>query len=451
MLKVFLSYARSDGAQAAARLRYELERAKVQVWRDAEDLRGGEDWREQLRAALREVDVVMVMLTPSAVASPYVATEWENALALEKHVVPVLTLPCEVPAALNRLHYRNLGQVENYTLEVIGLINDLKIVWTDIRDSLSALLADPSFSDFYPLVDTLERMVNAEHSPPEVIRAFIFLIRQMNADRRHNCSIRELAGQTITGDYVQSTWPMHRVFVENELIFRALLTEFCTKLKPEDSTPVPIVLVVMNDEEAEELACFDPLSEFLDSSNVQNWTKRYHTNPEEWQPFGSDGSGESIEEIVGHVLESVASPGQVLVPSFKDIRTLVDPRNRRLLKHLRHQGCVVVIDSISIYHPVLQRTLQQSGLDSSAGTSVVTISPTQGFKELVREMTIVFSFSILDTEFNKRCFDDDDEDYGVCEEILDPKKFRKWLVDRITKMANLKAAMQGNIRDFMWK
>ena len=73
MLKIFLSYARKDGAAAAARLRTELERAGFTVWRDIEQMRGGRAWQEQLRAALREVDVVLVLLTPAAVKSKYVA------------------------------------------------------------------------------------------------------------------------------------------------------------------------------------------------------------------------------------------------------------------------------------------------------------------------------------------------------------------------------------------
>ncbi|WP_163999247.1 toll/interleukin-1 receptor domain-containing protein [Pyxidicoccus caerfyrddinensis] len=125
MTKVFLSYARRDGSTAAARLRMELERAGVVVWRDIEGMRGGADWKAQLRAQLRETDAVLVLLTPGAVESKMVTWEWENALTLEKQVIPLLVQPCEVPADLGRLHHHPLHKPEEYALSLMALIRDL--------------------------------------------------------------------------------------------------------------------------------------------------------------------------------------------------------------------------------------------------------------------------------------------------------------------------------------
>jgi hypothetical protein len=125
MLKIFLSYARKDGAAAAARLRAELERAGFTVWRDIEEMRGGQAWKEQLRAALREVEAVLVLLTPGAVESQYVTWEWENALTLPKKVVPLLILPCDPPEELGRLHYHDLSHPDNYSLGFAALLRDL--------------------------------------------------------------------------------------------------------------------------------------------------------------------------------------------------------------------------------------------------------------------------------------------------------------------------------------
>ncbi len=125
MLKIFLSYTRKDGADAAARLRAELERAGFTVWRDIEQMRGGRAWQEQLRAALREVDVVLVLLTPGAVKSKYVTWEWDNGLTLQKRVVPLLMLPCKVPPELARLHYHDLSQADKYVLGFAALMRDL--------------------------------------------------------------------------------------------------------------------------------------------------------------------------------------------------------------------------------------------------------------------------------------------------------------------------------------
>lgn len=125
MIHVFLSYARRDGLEAATKLRGELTAMGFPVWRDIEEMAGGLAWKEQLRAALRQVDVVLVLLTPGSVASTTVEWEWENALTLGKRVIGLLIAPCDVPAELKRLHYHDLSQAETYTLGLARLTRDL--------------------------------------------------------------------------------------------------------------------------------------------------------------------------------------------------------------------------------------------------------------------------------------------------------------------------------------
>ena len=107
MISVFLSYARRDGAEAAAALRRDLGEMGLEVWRDVEEMRGGLAWREQIRAALSRVDAVLVLLTPGAVASETVAWEWQTALAAGRRTIPLLVQPCDIPAPLAALHYHD--------------------------------------------------------------------------------------------------------------------------------------------------------------------------------------------------------------------------------------------------------------------------------------------------------------------------------------------------------
>lgn len=125
MASVLLSYARADGLGASARLRGELEQAGHGVWRDIEAMRGGENWKDQLRQAIREVDVVVVLLTPAAVASRHVLWECDTAQTLGTHLIGVLIAPCTVPDDLAQLHYHDLSTPERYVLGFASLLRDL--------------------------------------------------------------------------------------------------------------------------------------------------------------------------------------------------------------------------------------------------------------------------------------------------------------------------------------
>lgn len=148
--KVFISYARADGASAAAQLRAQLMRAGYTVWRDIEDMQGGLEWVEQLRAALREVDAVIVLLTPSSAASKWVGREWDNALALRKRVIPLLIQDCDIPDELRRLQYHTMATPEDYILGFAALVRDLE----SIRPSSAALASENDQSAGQPPLAT---------------------------------------------------------------------------------------------------------------------------------------------------------------------------------------------------------------------------------------------------------------------------------------------------------
>jgi hypothetical protein len=123
--KILISYARADGLDASARLRGELQQAGYVVWRDIEEMRGGNDWKEQLRQAIAAVDAVVVLLTPASVKSKSVLWECDTAHTLEKSVIGLLISPCDVPDELSNLHYHNLSTTEKYVVGFANLMRDL--------------------------------------------------------------------------------------------------------------------------------------------------------------------------------------------------------------------------------------------------------------------------------------------------------------------------------------
>ena len=90
---VFVSYARADGADIASRLVRDLGVAGIEAWLDRRELYGGLAWRRQIVDAIGEAAYLVLVLTPSALASDVVAWEWQTARRLGACVLPVRADP----------------------------------------------------------------------------------------------------------------------------------------------------------------------------------------------------------------------------------------------------------------------------------------------------------------------------------------------------------------------
>ncbi len=74
---IFISYSRHDGADAAAKLRTELEALGFVIWQDLIALEGDRDWWSQIEDALRSKALhhLVLVVTPAALESKYVRRE----------------------------------------------------------------------------------------------------------------------------------------------------------------------------------------------------------------------------------------------------------------------------------------------------------------------------------------------------------------------------------------
>jgi HEAT repeat protein len=88
MKRVFISYCHENGDFSDA-LRRRLEEAGIPTWQDT-DLYGGQQWRAEIDLAIREALAVIVVVSPEAMQSGYVAYEWAFALGAGVNVIPVL-------------------------------------------------------------------------------------------------------------------------------------------------------------------------------------------------------------------------------------------------------------------------------------------------------------------------------------------------------------------------
>lgn len=89
--RIFISYASSDGAEAAAELRSALESYGFSIWQDVVALDGSADWWSQIENALRskELHHFILVVTPSALANPVVRREIRLARQEGKTVSPI--------------------------------------------------------------------------------------------------------------------------------------------------------------------------------------------------------------------------------------------------------------------------------------------------------------------------------------------------------------------------
>lgn len=100
---VFLSYSRKD-TEMMRRVRDDLKSANLSLWVDEEGLQPGTpQWEREIRNAIEMSDFVIVILSPDAEQSIWVAREIALAETLKRHILPLLVRGIESNAIPFRL------------------------------------------------------------------------------------------------------------------------------------------------------------------------------------------------------------------------------------------------------------------------------------------------------------------------------------------------------------
>jgi hypothetical protein len=103
-VRSFISYSRAD-ADIVLRLCQDLRAAGISIWLDKLDIRPGEDWDESIARGMAECGRMVIVLSPTSVASDNVLDEVGYALSKKKQIIPILLQDCEVPYRLSRMQY----------------------------------------------------------------------------------------------------------------------------------------------------------------------------------------------------------------------------------------------------------------------------------------------------------------------------------------------------------
>lgn len=136
MSRVFISYARKDGADLARRLQADLKERGFDPWLDTQRLSGGATWTKEIEAALDRADDVLVLLTNGSYVSEICRSEQLRALRKGTCVIPLKAQSdTDIPLHLEAKNYRDFSDPTRYAPQ-------FEILLADMRGNVSATLPE---------------------------------------------------------------------------------------------------------------------------------------------------------------------------------------------------------------------------------------------------------------------------------------------------------------------
>ncbi len=155
MSQIFISYHHNANAFVADELVKRLEEEKFSVWWDRHIPAGHNDWREKIDVEIDNVRIMLVVVTPEAVASQYVTYEWSYAIGKNKIVIPLTYQRADVHPRLithqaldftdsRSREWTNLMQALHNYLENTPSVPVINVV---PKEALMNALADLLFAD----------------------------------------------------------------------------------------------------------------------------------------------------------------------------------------------------------------------------------------------------------------------------------------------------------------
>ena len=125
-LRVFISYARKDGAALAQRLQFDLTNDGFDAWLDTQRILGGRVWSTQIEREIDARQVTVAVLTDGSYHSGICRGEQIRAIRKGKRLIPVLgTKDADIPVYIEALHYRDFTEDANYAARFSELLADI--------------------------------------------------------------------------------------------------------------------------------------------------------------------------------------------------------------------------------------------------------------------------------------------------------------------------------------
>lgn len=304
------------------------------------------------------------------------------------------------------------------------------------------LLNDSYLTRFHPLIEELKKS-----SYPNIPNRFDLSKSQQIIEVFQNIS-----HSLESGDNFRSVFRTSRdILITIDPLNEEYLEHFCNKIN--------IVLLVMNNSEAQELYSESVFSDYnielrenfqnlklqLTNNGVITWVNHYQSDSTQWQPFNSDSR--NITQLINEVIEKIekVESQSIIVSQFIDIRKLNEdnPNSLNLLKKLRDEGCIIIMDVISMQHPEMQRLFKSTALNASYNTLLLMVAPIHSAFDVVTSITGVIKQRI-DLEFYRRLTLSDSK----CMKTADNHIFRNWLIGKVPSL--LLVPETENVSDRPW-
>lgn len=213
--QVFISYARADQT-VARQIADSLRGAGLQVWFDEWALMPGDSIRERIEDALRATDLLLVLLSPSSVASQWVTQEWNSALSRDLKaravtVIPAVIEDCQIPPLLAGRRYLDLrtdlqGGVQQL-IRQLGVVPDIDFSRLDPRSFerlVADLLTELGFSVERQRVsrdsgfDFVASFVSTDPFGPERRESWLVEVKLYRNERVSLQALRQMIGYMVT-------------------------------------------------------------------------------------------------------------------------------------------------------------------------------------------------------------------------------------------------------------
>ncbi|MBO3463027.1 hypothetical protein G7B40_041030 [Aetokthonos hydrillicola Thurmond2011] len=163
-----------------------------------------------------------------------------------------------------------------------------------------------------------------------------------------------------------------------------------------DEIEIPFVIVAMTLDEAKylqetafnkfeainkEFEEFQNLTQMIQQHGILDFVSHYDEIREDWKPYVCQNF--TIKSIINNIVEDIniyrkeITNLPLIRPKFlsQDCLGLDDDKRVTTWNDLRQLGCILIVDSISLFHPKVKEKLLKAEISSNKNTAILVISP----------------------------------------------------------------------------